>query len=70
MTEAGPIPERQVLEEQRNRAEITQKNCRLDGIPLLIGPQGALGAVPLIPRLADQNLWAQLRSPKVIMRQG
>jgi hypothetical protein len=47
MTEAGPIPERQVLEEQRNRAEITQKNCRLDGIPLLIGPLGALGAVLL-----------------------
>jgi transposase len=29
-----------------------------------------LGYVKLIPRLADQNLWAQLRSPKVIMRQG
>jgi hypothetical protein len=24
----------------------------------------------LIPRLADQDLWAQLRSPKVMMRQG
>ena len=29
-----------------------------------------LASEPVIPRLSDQNLSAQLRSPKVMMRQG
>ena len=63
----------QLVINQFDRATYVRAQTLLDELAVDLDsllPEQKLFALQLIPRLADQNLCAQVRSPKVMMRQG